>query len=171
MARSTTSAVSISRRGSAGGDPSRTVVSLRGEHDIATKIPLAVAIARAGQLDQVAVLLDMSAVTFLDASTIGAIVGSRNRLHSRGQSLEVRAPSPRARRMLDLCGLADLIRPEPRPASGPAPALATWVDVPPSTPRRLLGVEAAASAAVPPPQRVLVAADAPVDATDEPDRD
>ena len=160
MARSTSSAVTISRRGAAGGDPLRTVVSLRGEHDIATKVPLSLAIARAARLEQVAVLLDMSAVTFLDASTIGAIVGSRNRLHSRGQGLEVRSPSARARRVLDLCGLADLIQQEPRQSSGPAPALASWVDVPPSTPTRPAGVDGAAD----PPTRVLVAADAAVDA-------
>jgi hypothetical protein len=50
----------------------------------------------------------------------------------------VRAPSPPARRVLDLCGLAQLVHPPVERAavhpSGAAAALSTWVDVPPSDP-------------------------------------
>ena len=105
------SSVSVSRRGLGplGGDPSRTVVWVSGEHDIATREQLNVTLAQAAGLDDADVVVDLSGVTFMDASTIGALVVARNRLRSRARSLSVRAPSPRARRLLDLCGLAPLI--------------------------------------------------------------
>ena len=65
------------------------------------------------------VLVDLSAVTFMDASTVGAIVGSRNRLQSRAKSVEVRSPSTAARRVLELCGLAHLIHSLPMERAGP----------------------------------------------------
>lgn len=130
MARPTSPPVSVSRLGSPGGDPECTVLWMRGEHDIATKATLEVAIARAARRDDVPLLIDLSAVTFMDASTVGAIVGSGNRLRSRGQSLALRAPSPPALWVLKLCGLADLIQPERIQSTGPAAALASWVEVP-----------------------------------------
>lgn len=131
MDRSESPSISVSRRGSARGETDCTVVWVRGEHDIATKVSVAVTIARAAQLDDVPVLVDLSAVTFMDASTVGAIVGSRNRLRLRARSLELRAPSPRALRILELCRLTGLIRSEPVHSTGQAAALATWVDVVP----------------------------------------
>lgn len=161
MARPTSPPVSVSRRGSAGGDPERTVLWVRGEHDIATKVTLAVAIARAAQRDDVPLLIDLSAVTFMDASTVGAIVGSRNRLRSRGQSLALRAPSPPALRVLHLCGLTDLIQRERVQPTDPAAALASWVDVPPLEPAGRTDHEDSRimAGAGTPPGRVLAAAD------------
>lgn len=130
MVRSASPSVFVSRRSSTGGDAERAVLWVGGDHDIATKVSVTVGIARAAQRGDMPVLIDLSAVTFMDASTVGAIVGSRNQLRSRGQSLEVRSPSPLALRVLELCGLADLIRPEPVHATGAAAALASWVDVP-----------------------------------------
>jgi anti-anti-sigma factor len=141
MARFTSPPISVSRRGSATGDPERTVVWVRGEHDIATKDSLVVAIAYAGQLEHADVFVDLSELTFMDASTIGAIIGSANRLRSHSQSLALRAPSPWAFRVLDLCGLAPLVHPAVVPAvhqSGVAAALSTSIGLPPGdpTPRR-----------------------------------
>jgi anti-anti-sigma factor len=122
--------ISVPRRAPPLGDADHTVVWVRGEHDIATKVSLAVAIARAAQRDDAPLLVDLSGVTFMDASTVGAIVGSRNRLGSRGQSLELRAPSALALRVIGLCGLTDLIRRDPVHATGASAALRSWVDVP-----------------------------------------
>jgi hypothetical protein len=77
------------------------------------------------------VVVDLSAVTFMDASIVGALVGSRNRLRSKSQSLELRAPSPRALRVIQLCGLVGLVQAATVRTAGQAPALSTWVDVPP----------------------------------------
>jgi anti-sigma B factor antagonist len=143
MARFEFSSTIVSRRGSAPADQDAgfTVILLRGEHDIATRTSLVTAIARVAQRDEADVLIDMSAVTFMDASTIGALVGSRNRLRLRSQSLAVRAPSPAALRALELCGLTQLLHRSATVAlhpTGVAAALSTWVDVPSARPDREL---------------------------------
>lgn len=133
MTRTESPPISVSRRGATGGDAEHTVVWVRGDHDIATRVALVVALARAGQLEHADLLVDLSGVTFMDASTIGAIVGSRNRLLSRSQSVALRAPSPSARRVLELCDLAHLVHPAAVDVIHPlgvAAALGTWVDVP-----------------------------------------
>lgn len=135
MAPSDSASVTVSRRGSAPDDcdPQYTIVWLHGEHDIATKVSVVVTIARAAQRDDADLIVDLSKVTFMDASTIGALVESRNRLRARSRSLLLRSPSPPARRILDLCGLAHLVHEageEPLQHAGMAAALRTWVDVP-----------------------------------------
>lgn len=157
--------VSVSRRGSVGGDAERTVVWVRGELDIATKASVVIGIARAARRDDLPLLVDLSAVTFMDASTVGAIVGSRYRLRSRGQSLELRAPSPPALRVLELCGLSHLVEREPLHSTGSAAALATWVDVPPTAPAEAAGDDARITERRPKPRpaRVPGAADAHVE--------
>lgn len=131
------SPVTVSRRAPApvGGEPTPTVVWLRGEHDIATRVRISVTIAQAARRDDGDIVVDLSGVTFMDASTIGVIVVSRDHLRARARSLSVRLPSPRALRLLDLCGLAALID-QPPPALSPAAAasraLGTWVNVPPT---------------------------------------
>lgn len=121
--------VAVSRRGSAhpSSDPLRTVVRVSGEHDPATRTHLSHTIARAARLDDADVVVDLSDITFMDASTIGAIVEAHNQLRARRRSLTVRAPSPLARRLLDICRLAFLIDEPPR-----AVALDSWVAVPAS---------------------------------------
>jgi anti-sigma B factor antagonist len=125
--------VSVARRGPRclGSDPLRTVVWVRGEHDMATRAHLFVTIAQAARLADADIVVDLSGVTFMDASTVDAFVLARNRLRARSRSLSVRAPSPPARRLLELCGLARLIDEHPAPAQPlVATALGSWVDVP-----------------------------------------
>jgi anti-anti-sigma factor len=57
------------------------------------------------------VVVDLSGVEFMAAATVSVILGTRARLHQRSRSLTVRSPSRCARRVLELCDLADLIRP------------------------------------------------------------
>lgn len=134
MAHPESPSVTVARRGSTPDDRDAdcTIVWLHGEHDIATRVAVVVTIARAARRDDADLLVDLSGVTFMDASTIGALVGSRNRLRARSQSLLLRSPSPRARRVLDLCGLAHLVQVRTQAAhpTGAAAALGTWVDVP-----------------------------------------
>lgn len=126
---------SVCPRGSAdpGSDPRRTVVSFCGAHDVATRAHLADTMAQAARLDGDDVVVDLSAVTFMDASTIGVIVEAHNRLRAHSRSLTVRAPARRARRLLDVCELAFLIE-EPPGAPHEGTALGSWVAVPASDP-------------------------------------
>ena len=144
MAHNQQPGVSVSRRGQSfpRSDPERTVVWVRGEHDMATAQVLAGAMARAVSLDDADVVVDLSGVDFMDASTLGAIIRTRDLLSTRSRSLHVRAPSPPARRLLQECHLADLVEPD---RSGDAldegSALATWVAVP-AAPRQRPSSEA-----------------------------
>lgn len=127
--------ISVCRRSSAGpmSDPLRTVVLLGGDHEYATRAQLSDSMAQAADLDDTDVVVDLSGVTFMDASTIGTLVEARNRLHTRSRSLSLVAPSPLARRLLDVCGLSFLIEDRRVPARSSRPAaLDSWVAVPAS---------------------------------------
>lgn len=119
----------------AGRNGERTVVWLRGEHDMATSAELTQTLARAIAIDDADVVVDLSDVEFLDCSAIGIILRARDFLGPRSRSLTLRAPRRSARRVLDACGLAELIDPNPqRPEA--AAALGTWVAVPSIDPAR-----------------------------------
>ena len=132
MTNETFSSVTVSRGSPAGSiDVVPTIVWVRGVHDVATRVHLSLTIAQAARLDDEDLVVDLSGVTFMDVSTVSALVVARNRLAERGRGLVVRAPSPRALRVIDLCGqqgLVDDAVPEPPPDG--AKALGTWVDVP-----------------------------------------
>lgn len=127
-------AVSVSQRGSPdpGSDPVRIVIWVRGAHDVSTSRHLSAIITRAARLDDVDVVVDLSGITFMDASTIGTVVEAHNRLRARSRVLCIRAPSPIARRLLDVCDLGFLVEEHPRSPS--ASALGSWVAVPASDP-------------------------------------
>jgi anti-anti-sigma factor len=111
----------------------RTVVWLRGEHDVSTVDALSETLAGAMALDDCDLVVDLSEVQFMGAATIGVLVRARELLQSRSRSLVLRSPSRCARRILDLCGQGDLLEPrraDTTPATGTADALGTWVTVP-----------------------------------------
>lgn len=130
--------VSVSRRGhrGQGGDPRHTVVWARGEHDITTRVHLSATLAAASRFDDADLVVDLSGVTFMDASTVDALVVAGDGLRADSRSLHVRDPSPSAWRILNLCGLAGMIDDHQTPTAAPAPAaaLGSWVDVPAEDP-------------------------------------
>jgi anti-sigma B factor antagonist len=97
----------------------RRVVWVRGEHDACTADVLSQHLQQAIALGDADLVVDMSGVSFLDASTIGVVLRARGRLRQRSRSLAVRSPSTCARRLLELCDLADLIAPAPILSPGP----------------------------------------------------
>ncbi|HWM21755.1 MAG TPA: STAS domain-containing protein [Ilumatobacteraceae bacterium] len=98
-------------------DSDRTVVWLRGEHDVSTVAALSQTMARAIALDDGDLVIDLSGVDFMDAATVGVIVRARDFLELQSRTLALRSPSTSAARVLDLCDLADLR--EPRPVDEP----------------------------------------------------
>lgn len=113
-------------------------ISLRmwGEHDRSTVGLISTALVDAIDTDDCDVAVDLSGVSFMDCSTVGALIHGRGLLVSRDRRLTVRFPSRSQRRLLELCGLAELIESDrPGEAPGGAPAatpLETWVEVPPT---------------------------------------
>jgi anti-sigma B factor antagonist len=113
-----------------------TVVGVRGEHDMGTVAVLCAAMADAIARD-VDVVVDLSGVTFMDASTLGVIIEARRLLRVRSRSLMVGAPSRWAQRILEVCGLGGLVDPASAHIArfeGSAGVLRTWVAVPGTDP-------------------------------------
>jgi anti-anti-sigma factor len=94
-----------------GPNASCNVVWLRGEYDISTEMVLSQTMAEAMSLDEGDLVVDVSGVTFMDAMTIGIIIRARNTLRLQSRSLTLRSPSGFAWRVLDVCGLTDLLGP------------------------------------------------------------
>lgn len=114
-------------------DADRTVVWLHGEHDIATSSALSETLSEAIAIDGSDLLVDLSGVSFMSAGTIDVIIRARHFLRPLSRSLMLRDPSVRARRVLDLCGLAHFIEHDPgrSPLVGERDgALGSWVSVP-----------------------------------------
>ncbi len=94
-----------------------TVVWLSGEHDISTDTALCLTLARAIAVGRAGVVLDLSGVEFMGASTFGVIARARDVLGQRSASLTVRSPSAFLRRVIGVCGLNDLLGPNPEMAA------------------------------------------------------
>jgi anti-anti-sigma factor len=114
----------------------RTVVWLSGECDSATLTVLAKRFATAIAVDDADLVDDLAEVQFIDAATIGLFIRARNFLRRRSRQLTLRNPPRCAQRVLDVCGLAGLIDSAPpdsgQAMSSSAPALSSWVPVPPT---------------------------------------
>jgi anti-anti-sigma factor len=110
------------------------VVWLRGGHDTSTVVALCTIMARAIGFDHANLVIDLSEVTFMDAATVGVITRAEGFLRDRSRSLTLRSPSPPARHVLALSGLADLVDPaEFRQVTGTVDGLAGQVGVPATT--------------------------------------
>jgi anti-anti-sigma factor len=87
-----------------------SVVWLRGEHDLSTVGPLSEILARAIASGHGDLVVDLSEVQFMAAATVGVLRRARQLLGVQSRSLALRSPSRRARRVIELCGDADLIQ-------------------------------------------------------------
>lgn len=107
-----------------GQQPESTVVWLIGEHDASTVTHLSATLARAIALDDADLVVDLTGVGFMDASTLRVMLRAQEFLTRHGRSLTLRAPRPCARLVLETSGLAALIDDIPQGS------LASWVHVP-----------------------------------------
>ncbi len=123
--------VSDLRPGRPGGTEAEPIVVwLRGEHDIATDAALCLTLARAIAPDSAGLVLDLSGVEFMGASTLGVIVRARELLRQWSASLTVRSPAAFVRRVISVCGLDDLLYGSPEVAGAvTGEALGSWVAV------------------------------------------
>jgi len=119
----------------AGTETGPTIIWLRGEHDIATDGDLSRVLTRAIALNNAALVLDLSKVELMSASTLDVIVKAQNFLRQQSRSLTMRSPSPQVQRIIDICGLHNLLSSSPRERDGAAgEALGSWVAVPDAKP-------------------------------------
>jgi anti-sigma B factor antagonist len=83
-----------------------TTFVVRGELDVLTTPELNVALDGA----QGDVVLDLSAVTFVDSSGLALILRQRRAVRARGARLQVVGPTGRALQAFRLAGLADVLQ-------------------------------------------------------------
>ncbi len=112
----------------AGFEAGPIVVWLTGEHDISTDGALCQTLARAIALGATALVIDMSELGFMGASTLGTIVRAREYLRGRSGPVMVRSAPPFIRRTIDIRGLNDLLGPK-GVRNLAATALSSWVAV------------------------------------------
>jgi anti-sigma B factor antagonist len=92
-----------------------TVIAVRGEVDVATAPILRRALAEAdarGRRDLMGgpVVVDLSGVTFIDASGLSVLVGAARWARGEGRMLVLRDPSPATMRVLEITRLLDGFR-------------------------------------------------------------
>jgi anti-sigma B factor antagonist len=83
----------------------QATIVLRGEFDIIGKESFVAAIATALAADVTDVAIDMSEVSFIDSSGVGALLEA----HRLGLAIVVHRPSERVRKLLDLVLIGDII--------------------------------------------------------------
>jgi anti-anti-sigma factor len=115
-----------------GPETGPTIIWLRGEHDIATDPDLSRTLDRAISLNNAPIVIDLSKVELMSASTLGIIVVAWNTLRQQSRSLTMRSPSPHVRRVISICGLHNLLSSEERDrmAGVPQKGLGSLVEVP-----------------------------------------
>ncbi len=92
-----------------GRDGPRTAVWLSGEHDLASARLLSMALAEAMADNDADMVVDLTELAFMDASTLGVLVRGRQLLTGRGRCLTLRSPQRFPRKVIDACGLTELI--------------------------------------------------------------
>jgi anti-anti-sigma factor len=86
--------------------PEPTVIAPGGELDLLSVPALVAQLNEAAQADQPHVILDLSAVTLVDSTALGAIMDVQHRFNGQGRKLSVVAPNGSAAVvMLELTGV------------------------------------------------------------------
>lgn len=87
--------------------PDQDVLRLEGEIDIAQRPPLLLDIDSRLRRNQ-QLIIDLSAVTFIDCSGLGALVLARNRARDSGGGFALVGPCPALSRILGMTSLEEL---------------------------------------------------------------
>jgi anti-sigma B factor antagonist len=106
------------------------VLPLRGEIDIAVATSLRPGwyrLAEQEPLDEIVV--DLQDVTFMDASGLGLLVGTRNRLRRHGGDLRLCNACERMMALLRMTGLSAVFPDADQPCDPPGPCLLDMRDV------------------------------------------
>ena len=85
--------------------PPWTILSVGGDLDVVGAPDLRQAVVAAVAGGSRLLVLDLSDLDFVDSFGIGAVVGALKRLRQRGGDLALVCPSPRIRRVFEICDL------------------------------------------------------------------
>ena len=84
-------------------------VSVRGEVDVYTAPQLRERLYAVVGDGATRVVLDLSAMTFIDSTGLGVVVGALKRLRESGGDLVLRSPSRSTRKVLEITGLTRIV--------------------------------------------------------------
>jgi len=82
-------------------------IRVRGELDMSTAPELSARLVEAGNDGASDVTLDLSAVSFLDSSAIGALIAAGQELRAQGRTLRIGPRSAIVSRVLEITGLTE----------------------------------------------------------------
>lgn len=85
--------------------PGHTVIAIRGDLDIGTTAALRDRILTVLKDTAASVIIDLSEVSFCDASGLALLVGTRRRAGLYGVNVVLAAPRPSVRKLLHITGL------------------------------------------------------------------
>jgi len=91
-------------------DSDRTVLEVGGEVDMLTAPTLSGLLGVLVDQGHPNLLLDLAALTFLDAAGLGVIVAASSRLQESGRLLTLRSVPAQTQRILDLTGVSELVQ-------------------------------------------------------------
>jgi anti-anti-sigma factor len=94
-------------------DGDRIRLAAVGEVDLSTSDQLRTALLTALGKAKSGVVLDLSGVSFLDSTGIGALVHAHNQAVMQGRELAIVDPQPTVRRVLDITGVLTTLTPPP----------------------------------------------------------
>lgn len=84
------------------------VVSVSGEIDVATAPQLREHLQDRMEAGSSTVVVDLLAVTFLDSTALGVLVGALKRCHEAGGDLRLVIDQPRVLKLFEITGLTDV---------------------------------------------------------------
>ncbi|MDT4913057.1 MAG: anti-sigma factor antagonist [Pseudonocardiales bacterium] len=93
---------------SASEDGGRAVLTLVGAVDVESRAQVQSACQRLLNDGPVGLVIDMSGVTFIDSTGIGALVEVAHNAQDLGITFTIRRPSTRVQRIIQVTGLADV---------------------------------------------------------------
>jgi anti-sigma B factor antagonist len=91
-------------------DHGRPTVVIEGEVDLSNAEQVTACLEEAGLEREPAVVVDMSAVAFIDSSGLHAMYRAHERQEAAGMALILRSPSPRVLRLIELTNLDGVLR-------------------------------------------------------------
>lgn len=95
-----------------------SVVSAWGEVDVATAPGLRDRLKQVIERDQGPVVVDLTAVTFIDSTGLGVLIGARKQCDDKGRALRVVMSEPRILKVFEITGLTEFF--DVHPSLGPA---------------------------------------------------
>jgi anti-sigma B factor antagonist len=90
-------------------DEDRTVVSVRGEVDVSTATQLRDGLYRLVAGGQSNLVIDLSAMTFIDSTGLGVLVGAVKRAREAGGDVALANPSRPILKVLEISGLSRIV--------------------------------------------------------------